>query len=217
MKSVVNTVTTILDDMRSHSRRHSDPEGLRALEERVEATLSNLVAATKTHATSSGLSPVSLLDAAASHVSAAIPSSGASFCFGVHLRPSRSSLYLLTGRLPTASHPDCVQLKKGDHLPCINAASVRHLPSAVSASVSLCMTSASRMDIPSQAQTIALPRRQYSIRVWRALRASQVPTRLPQRALRMHGLSSGYVSSPCRPHCIAECVRVRHSCTIGHI
>ncbi len=76
MKSVVNTVTTILDDMRSHSRRHSDPEGLRALEERVEATLSNLVAATKTHATSSGLSPVSLLDAAASHVSAAITELG---------------------------------------------------------------------------------------------------------------------------------------------
>jgi protein SPA2 len=76
MKSVVNAVTTILDDVRSHSRRNSDPEGVRALEERVEATLSNLVAATKTHATSSGLSPVSLLDAAASHVSAAITELG---------------------------------------------------------------------------------------------------------------------------------------------
>jgi hypothetical protein len=76
MKSVVNAVTTILDDVRSHTRRHSDPEGLRALEERVEATLSNLVTASKTHATSSGLSPVSLLDAAASHVSAAITELG---------------------------------------------------------------------------------------------------------------------------------------------
>lgn len=76
MKSVVNAVTTILDDVRSHTRRNSDPEGLRALEERVEATLSNLVTATKTHATSSGLSPVSLLDAAASHVSAAITELG---------------------------------------------------------------------------------------------------------------------------------------------
>ena len=76
MKSVVNAVTTILDDVRSHTRRHSDPEGLRALEERVEATLSNLVTATKTHATSSGLSPVSLLDAAASHVSAAVTELG---------------------------------------------------------------------------------------------------------------------------------------------
>jgi protein SPA2 len=47
-----------------------------ALEERVEATLSNLVTASKTHATSSGLSPVSLLDAAASHVSAAVTELG---------------------------------------------------------------------------------------------------------------------------------------------
>jgi hypothetical protein len=76
MKTVVNAVTSILDDVRSHTRRHSDPEGVRALEERVEATLSNLVTATKTHATSSGLSPVSLLDAAASHVSAAITELG---------------------------------------------------------------------------------------------------------------------------------------------
>ncbi len=72
MKCVVNAVTSILDDVRSHSRRYSDPEGMHALEERVEATLSNLVAASKTHATSLGLSPVSLLDAAASHVSAAV-------------------------------------------------------------------------------------------------------------------------------------------------
>jgi len=76
MKSIVNAATTILDDVRSHSRRHSDPEGVRALEDRVEATLSNLVVASKTHATSSGLSPVSLLDAAASHVSAAVTELG---------------------------------------------------------------------------------------------------------------------------------------------
>ncbi len=76
MKAVVNAVTNILDDVRSHSRRYSDPEGVHALEKRVEATLSNLVTASKTHATSSGLSPVSLLDAAASHVSAAITELG---------------------------------------------------------------------------------------------------------------------------------------------
>lgn len=76
MKLVVNAVTNILDDVRSHSRRYSDPEGVHALEERVDATLSNLVAASKTHATSLGLSPVSLLDAAASHVSAAVTELG---------------------------------------------------------------------------------------------------------------------------------------------
>lgn len=76
MKTVVNAVTNILDDVRSHSRRYSEPESVHALEERVEATLSNLVAASKTHATSLGLSPVSLLDAAASHVSAAVTELG---------------------------------------------------------------------------------------------------------------------------------------------
>ena len=76
MKSVVNAVTNILDDVRSHSRQYSDPEGVHALEDYVEATLSNLVAASKTHATSLGLSPVSLLDVAASHVSAAVTERG---------------------------------------------------------------------------------------------------------------------------------------------
>jgi hypothetical protein len=76
MKSVVNAVTNILDDVRSHSRRNSDPEGVRALEKCVEVTLSNLVAASKTHATSVGLSPVSLLDTAASHVSVAVTELG---------------------------------------------------------------------------------------------------------------------------------------------
>jgi hypothetical protein len=65
-------VTNILDDVRSHSGWHSDLERAHALKGRVEATLSNLVTASKTHATSSGLSPVSLLDAAAGHVSAAV-------------------------------------------------------------------------------------------------------------------------------------------------
>lgn len=53
-----------------------DVEALRTLRERAEATLSNLVAATKTHATSSGMSPVSLLDAAASHVSLTVTEIG---------------------------------------------------------------------------------------------------------------------------------------------
>lgn len=78
MKSVVNAVAAIIDDVRAYEQKppsefsDSDLGALRPLCERAEATLSNLVAATKTHATSSGLSPVSLLDAAASHVSAVI-------------------------------------------------------------------------------------------------------------------------------------------------
>ncbi|KAL1681811.1 hypothetical protein EV122DRAFT_260348 [Schizophyllum commune] len=78
MKAVVNAASAIIEDSRAFERRSSrersdvDPETLKALSERLEATLSNLVAAVKTHASSSGMSPVSLLDAAASHVSATV-------------------------------------------------------------------------------------------------------------------------------------------------
>lgn len=82
MKSVVNAVTNILDDVKSFERRSPrdrgdvDTEALSSLRDRAEATLSNLVAASKTHAASAGMSPVSLLDAAASHVSATITELG---------------------------------------------------------------------------------------------------------------------------------------------
>ena len=79
MKAVINAVTAILDDVKSYerrARRDFDIDSLRVLRERLEATLSNLVAASKTHATSSGMSPVSLLDAAASHVSSTVTEIG---------------------------------------------------------------------------------------------------------------------------------------------
>ena len=82
MKAIVNAVTNIVDDVKLFEQRPPrdrsdiDMDALRALRERAEATLSNLVTATKTHATSSGLSPVSLLDAAASHVSVTITEIG---------------------------------------------------------------------------------------------------------------------------------------------
>lgn len=78
MKTVVNAVTNMIEDTRTFERRPAreradvDIEALRALRDRAEATLSNLVTASKTHATSSGMAPVSLLDAAASHVSMTI-------------------------------------------------------------------------------------------------------------------------------------------------
>lgn len=77
MKAVVNSVTSIIEDVQAFERRSQrdpdiDLDALRLLRERAETTLSNLTTASKTHATSSGLSPVSLLDAAASHVSATI-------------------------------------------------------------------------------------------------------------------------------------------------
>ncbi|KAH7873105.1 uncharacterized protein C8R40DRAFT_1113973 [Lentinula edodes] len=76
MKFVVNAVTNIIHDVRAYERRPSqanvDVDTLHMLRERADATLSNLVTASKTYATSSGMSPVSLLDAAASHVAATI-------------------------------------------------------------------------------------------------------------------------------------------------
>ncbi|KAH7883156.1 hypothetical protein F5I97DRAFT_1939003 [Phlebopus sp. FC_14] len=76
MKAVVLSTSALIEDVRAYESRPArtdvDLDKLRSHRERVEATLSNLVAASKTHATSSGMSPVSLLDAAASHVSATI-------------------------------------------------------------------------------------------------------------------------------------------------
>jgi protein SPA2 len=78
MKAVINAVAAIVEDIKAFERRplrersDVDLDVLRSLRDRAEATLSNLVVASKTHATSSGLSPISLLDAAASHVSASI-------------------------------------------------------------------------------------------------------------------------------------------------
>ena len=88
MKGVVNAVTAISDDIRAFERRPQrergevDADALQALRERLDATLSNLVQAAKTHATSAGMAPVSLLDAAASHVSATVTEVGKT----VHLR-----------------------------------------------------------------------------------------------------------------------------------
>ncbi|KAJ7647538.1 hypothetical protein FB45DRAFT_201713 [Roridomyces roridus] len=86
MKAVVNAVSSIIDDVRAFETRPArersdvDADALMALRERAEATLSNLVAASKTHATSAGMSPVSLLDAAASHVAATVTDIGRTVC-----------------------------------------------------------------------------------------------------------------------------------------
>ncbi|KAJ7782854.1 hypothetical protein B0H16DRAFT_1494629 [Mycena metata] len=75
MKAVVNAVSSIVDDVRAFEARPS-----RERSDRAEATLSNLVAASKTHATSAGMSPVSLLDAAASHVAVTVTEIARTVC-----------------------------------------------------------------------------------------------------------------------------------------
>ncbi|QRW25490.1 cell polarity protein [Rhizoctonia solani] len=75
MKAVVTSVSAIADDVESyvrHQRVPSEHENATQLVERLHATLGNLVAAARTHAMSFGTSPVSLLDAAASHVSTTV-------------------------------------------------------------------------------------------------------------------------------------------------
>ena len=83
MKAVVNAVTNIIDNVKSFEQRSPrdrsptvDIYNVRELRDRAEVTLSNLVTATKNHAAGSGMSPVSLLDAAASHVSGTIAELG---------------------------------------------------------------------------------------------------------------------------------------------
>jgi hypothetical protein len=78
MKTVVLAATLVTDDVAKFEQR--DPkmlddesrEQLSQIKSRISSTLNNLMTACRNHASSHGLSPVSLLDAAASHVSAAV-------------------------------------------------------------------------------------------------------------------------------------------------
>lgn len=78
MRQVVAAVSTIDADVQTAERTsrrslpEADAERVVQLKGKCNATLSNLVTAAKNHATSAGLSPVSLLDAAASHLSVTV-------------------------------------------------------------------------------------------------------------------------------------------------
>lgn len=78
MRAVAGAVDKITTDVaaieprRISSLPSADQDCLRLLHSKTNATLSNLVTASKNHAMSFGVSPVSLLDAAASHLSATV-------------------------------------------------------------------------------------------------------------------------------------------------
>lgn len=78
MRIVVAAVTKIDQDVQATDARRiaalppAEQDLLRSLESKMNATLSNLLTATKNHATSFGVLPVSLVDAAASHLSSAV-------------------------------------------------------------------------------------------------------------------------------------------------
>ena len=75
MKTVVLATTLVTDDMAKYEQREPQSEikeQLASIKGRVSNTLNNLMTACRNHASSHGLSPVSLLDAAASHVSTSV-------------------------------------------------------------------------------------------------------------------------------------------------
>ena len=88
MTEVVKATRAITDDLKRHGNRVvEDDPNVRKLTSRLSATANNLITATKNHVSSHGLSPVSLVDAAASHLTSTVvdlvkvvkmrPSSGA--------------------------------------------------------------------------------------------------------------------------------------------
>lgn len=73
MKSVVFSVRRITKDVDAFQPREEDAIQLQAkLKARVSSTANNLITASKNFAAGAGLSPVSILDAAASHLTAAV-------------------------------------------------------------------------------------------------------------------------------------------------
>lgn len=71
VKTVVISIRYILQDVQVASEPNNDPARAKATR-KVSATANNLITASKNFANSSGLSPISLLDAAASHLSTAV-------------------------------------------------------------------------------------------------------------------------------------------------
>jgi hypothetical protein len=73
MTEVVKATRAITDDLKRYGNRavEDDPK-VRKLTSRLSATANNLITATKNHVSSQGLSPVSLVDAAASHLTTTV-------------------------------------------------------------------------------------------------------------------------------------------------
>lgn len=77
MRTVIAAVGAIDEDVQQFEANSSvrnpmpmeDRDRLEGIKARINATLSNLITATKNHVVSLGLSPISLLDAASSHLS----------------------------------------------------------------------------------------------------------------------------------------------------
>ena len=90
MTEVVKATRGITDDIKRHgSQMTEDDPRIRKLTTRLSATANNLITATKNHAASQGLSPVSLIDAAASHLTSTV----VDLVKMVKMRPGSGSTY----------------------------------------------------------------------------------------------------------------------------
>src|SRR2546423_816582 len=118
MTEVVKATRAITDDLKRFGNPtvEDDPK-VRKLTTRLSATANNLITATKSHVSSQGLSPVSLVDAAASHLTSTVvdlvkvvkmrPGSGTTFRSedDAHSDHSRYSETPLTSPLASTSPP----------------------------------------------------------------------------------------------------------------
>ena len=118
MTEVVKATRAITDDLKRFGNPtvEDDPK-VRKLTTRLSATANNLITATKNHVSSQGLSPVSLVDAAASHLTSTVvdlvkvvkmrPGSGTTFRSedDAHSDHSRYSETPLTSPLASTSPP----------------------------------------------------------------------------------------------------------------
>jgi G protein-coupled receptor kinase-interacting protein 1 C term len=73
MTEVIKATRAIADDIKRNAQQlATDDPTVRKLTQRLSATANNLITATKNHVSSQGISPLSLLDAAASHLTTTV-------------------------------------------------------------------------------------------------------------------------------------------------
>ena len=87
MTEVVKATRGISDDVRRYATGGGDVDKVKRLSTRLSATANNLITATKNFVSSGGISPVSLVDAAASHLTSTV----VELCKVVKLRPGGGS------------------------------------------------------------------------------------------------------------------------------
>jgi len=106
MKVVITCARTIIQDVEKSEAQHGKFEGnAQRIKERVSATAHNLITAVKNHIAAKGLSPISLLDAAASHLTISV----IDLVTLVKVRPTAVNGYGSNHSTPRQSQPSTPQ------------------------------------------------------------------------------------------------------------